>query len=140
MEEEILYNQLIKNYLLLSDGDRSFFSQYKMSQARFYALVNVYQNPGISLTELSEKLLCTKGNTTRILKSLEKDQYLIRETDKTDRRAYQLVLSEMGLREIEKLIHEYQIFNQERFSSIPDIENLTKSIKMMNTQLEKQLS
>lgn len=140
MKEEILYNQLIKNYLLLSDGDRSFFSQYKMSQARFYALVNVYQNPGISLTELSEKLLCTKGNTTRILKSLEKDQYLIRETDKTDRRAFQLVLSEMGLKETEKLIHNYQIFNQERFSSIPDIENLTNLIKMMNTQLEKQLS
>lgn len=140
MEDENLYNQLIKNYLLLSDGDRRFFSKYNLSQARFYALVLVYQNPGISLTELSEHLLCTKGNTTRILKSLEKDQYLIRETDQTDRRAFQLVLSDFGLREIEKLIQDYQIFNQERFSSITNKENLTNLIKMMNTQLEKQLS
>ena len=86
---------------MATDG---FFQNITLSQARFYALVFVYQNPGISLTELSEHLLCTKGNTTRILKSLEKEQYLIRETDKTDRRAFQLVLSEIGLREIEKLI------------------------------------
>lgn len=140
MEDENLYNQLIKNYLLLSDGDRRFFSQYNMSQARFYALLFVYRNPGISLTELSEHLLCTKGNTTRILKSLEKDNYLNRETDKTDRRAFHLVLSELGLREIEKLNHAYQIFNQERFQYVSEKENLTRLIQLMNSHLEQQLS
>ena len=140
MNDDQLYELLIKNYLLLADGDRHFFSQFHTSQSRFFALVSINNNPGISLTELSERLLCTKGNTTRILQGLEKEGFLIRETDKTDRRAYQLKLTESGQEMIEQLMYSYQSYNKDRFQEISknEKEALSQLISKINNFLEKQ--
>jgi len=142
MNENQLYEDLVKTYLLLSDGDRRFFSKFRMSQARFFALVSINNFPGISLTTLSDQLLCTKGNTTRILKGLEKDGFLVRELDNTDRRVFQLKLTELGQKILGQLLIAYQLFNQERFKSISikEKEELMQLIQKLNRFLEKQIN
>jgi DNA-binding MarR family transcriptional regulator len=116
--DEQLYSTLAKTSLLLGDSDNRFFQKYRLGSTRYYALVHVQQTPGISLSELSKRLLCTKGNATRILKSLESDGLLRRETDQRDNRALHLFLTQPGADLLAALQRAYQEFNHERFDCL----------------------
>jgi DNA-binding MarR family transcriptional regulator len=141
MDENQLYERFIKTCLLLSDGDRRFFQRYQLSQARFYALLHIHDEPGLSLTDLSQRLLCTKGNTTRILTSLERDGYLLRKLTAQDRRVYQIQLSESGRSLLQQVRSAYQAFNRERFRALTaeEIKGLTERMDHLNQDLESQL-
>ncbi|MHB8134858.1 MAG: MarR family winged helix-turn-helix transcriptional regulator [Anaerolineaceae bacterium] len=141
MDENQLYDLFIKTYLLLSDGDRRFFLRYQLSQARYYAMIHIQNEPGISLTELSKRLLCTKGNTTRILNSLEQDGLLIRQLDAYDKRVYLLKLSENGHIKLNQVKSEYQKLNEDRFNSFSpeELKRMAKLIEILDKDLEGQL-
>lgn len=141
MDENQLYDLFIKTYLLLSDGDRRFFLRYQLSQARYYALIHIHNEPGITLTELSKRLLCTKGNTTRILNSLEQDGLLIRQLDAYDKRAFQLKLSDIGNLKLSQVKSDYQKMNKDRFNSLsPDeMMGVASLIAHLVNDLEYQL-
>ena len=141
MDENQLYNLFIKTYLLLSDGDRRFFLRFQLSQARYYALIHIHNEPGITLTELSKRLLCTKGNTTRILNSLEQDGLLIRQLDAYDKRVYQLKLSESGDLKLSQVKSDYQKLNKDRFNSLSPEKLLGTAslIELLVKDLECQL-
>ena len=134
MDESFLYDLLAKTNLLLQDGDRRFFQGFGLSQARYYALFHIQQDPGLSLTELSRRLLCTKGNTTRILASLAADGFLDRKTAAADQRTYQLQVSAEGQALFEHVSAAYDQYNQERFA------NLNNDQKLVLSQLLQQLS
>lgn len=131
-EADELYVQLIKCNLLLADGDRQFFSQYNLTPARFYAMKHIQADSGLSLSELSNRLLCTKGNATRILRAMEKDGLLTRNADLADQRAYRLELTERGERLFQEVFSTYQQFNNMRFG-INDLH----SLKTLSGELEK---
>src|SRR5690606_14809694 len=63
---------------------------------RFYILLHVSHNPGINYIDLSDLLLCTKSNTTRVVQGMVKDELIIRENDPNDRRRYKLFLTDKG--------------------------------------------
>lgn len=60
-----LYSVIVKTTLLINDTDNRFFQKYDLGNTRFYALVHIHDTPGISLSDLSTRLFCTKGNATR---------------------------------------------------------------------------
>ncbi|HEX6384723.1 MAG TPA: hypothetical protein VF177_08645 [Anaerolineae bacterium] len=66
-EKEWLYNLLKETFLLLDDGARRLFSRFDLTTPRFYALFHIGQEPGISSSHLSERLLCDKSNVTHIV-------------------------------------------------------------------------
>ncbi|PKO13780.1 MAG: hypothetical protein CVU39_17290 [Chloroflexi bacterium HGW-Chloroflexi-10] len=137
---DVIYDLLIKNFLLVSDGDRQFFGQYQLSQVRYFTLLHVSQNPQISLKELSALLLCTKGNTTRIVKSMERDAYLTRAVDQHDNRALQLQLTEKGEEILARMKAAYQEYNQQRFAAGDvDAEVLVVVLARLNKQLRAAL-
>lgn len=138
----ILYDQLIKTNLLLADGDRQFFSQYGLTPVRFYALKHIQEKPGLSLSDLSALLLCTKGNATRILKSMETDGFLFRAADPNDQRAYRLEITAQGVELFEKVKLAYQDYNQTRFQRYSEGEllEMIEEIKKMNADLVQLLN
>ncbi|MAT45715.1 MAG: hypothetical protein CL609_25565 [Anaerolineaceae bacterium] len=137
-----LYDQLIKCNLLLADGDRQFFSKYQLTPARFYALKHIQADSGLSLSELSNRLLCTKGNATRILRAMENDGLLTRCADPTDQRAYRLELTEQGKVLFEEVSIAYQQFNISRFGfeDLDTLRTLTGTIQALNHKLQTHLS
>ncbi len=141
MNANSLYSYLAETNLLLQDGDRRFFQRFALSQARYYVLLHVQQDPGISLTELSRRLLCTKGNTTRILASLEADGLLYRSVDQQDQRAYRLEISAQGQALFDQVKSAYDRFNQERFAILADHQKLLllEQIQLLNADLARQL-
>ena len=113
MSDEIyhsLYQSMKSISLHLDDGERSLFSKFGLTTSRFYILKHVNAYPGINYIDLSELMLCTKGNTTRIVQGMLGDGLINRLENSNDRRSYQLYLSKSGeilFKEVNKEYRDY---------------------------------
>ena len=59
-------------------------------------LLELYRGDGKNQEEIADALNIDKGTTARAIKKLEQEGFLIKEKDKTDKRAYKIYLSEKG--------------------------------------------
>jgi DNA-binding MarR family transcriptional regulator len=91
-----LYNLLKETFLLLDFGDRQLFEQFHLSIPRTYALYHIASTPGISPSQLSERMFCDKSNITRLVQGLESDGLVIRRPHESDGRATCLHLTPAG--------------------------------------------
>ncbi len=127
--------------LLMNDSDEHFFERFKLGTTRYFTLVHLDQTPGLTLSELSQRLLCTKGNMTRILKSMEQDGLLERRADPRDGRAVRHVLTPDGLHLLGEARSAHQEFLQQRYSGLAlyEIDSLQRILARLNRQLEASL-
>ena len=90
---------------------------------------------------MSELLLCTKGNTTRIIKGLEQDGYLSREVDKEDNRAQRLALTENGQKLLDTASAAYLSYRQTLFACLSNEQkkSLIENLKVLNADCISQL-
>jgi DNA-binding MarR family transcriptional regulator len=95
-------------FLHLDDGERTLFSKFGLTTSRFYILKHIFTHPGISYIGLSELMLCTKGNTTRIVQGMLEDHLINRMENQQDRRSFQLFLSTTGENLYKEVNKEYQ--------------------------------
>lgn len=137
----MLYNTLNEIFLILDDGDRRFFSSYDLSSARYYALLHLLEQPGISFSELSSRMFCDKSNITRIIKGLESEGLVIRRPHETDGRTLRLYLSEEGKSLCKKATAAHHHYNRERFSDLEDIkkDNLLEGLNQLKSTLRARL-
>jgi len=103
-----LYQSMKSIFLHLDDGERTLFSKFGLTTSRFYILKHIFTNPGISYIDLSELMLCTKGNTTRIVQGMLEDHLINRMENPQDRRGFQLFLSTTGETLYKEVNKEYQ--------------------------------
>jgi len=143
-EKETLYNLLKETFILLDDGDRRLFNQYNLTPPRFYVLFHLNEEPGISASKLSQKLLCDKSNVTRIVKGLEAAGYLERRPHESDGRALRLYLTAAGETTCNEVQTAHTTYNEARLNSINDhtegtlIENLTSLHQGLQATLVQQ--
>ena len=139
--KERLYNLLKDTFFLLDDGDRRLFSRYNLTVPRFYAIFHIGEEPGISSSSLSDRMLCDKSNITRIVKGLEADGYVVRKPHETDGRSLRLYLTESGLAMREQVATAHQAYNDRRLQCISEIEqdNLIQGLNKLNQQLRQAL-
>lgn len=91
-----LYRSLKSIFLHIDNHEKVFLAQFGLNVPRFYVLMHVENNPGINYIDLSDLLLCTKSNTTRVVRGMQKDGMINREVDQNDRRSYRLTLTKAG--------------------------------------------
>jgi DNA-binding MarR family transcriptional regulator len=91
-----LYESLKAIFLHIDNHEKTYLSEHGLNVPRFYILLHVSHNPGINYIDLSDRLLCTKSNTSRVVQGMYKDGLITRENDLTDRRSFQLYLTEKG--------------------------------------------
>lgn len=127
--------------LLMNDSDERFFEQFKLGTTRYYTLVHLDESPGLTLSELSRRLLCTKGNMTRILKSMEQDGLLERRMDPLDNRAVRHALTPRGTALLTDARAAYHTFLEQRFSGLElyEIDALERILTRLNRRLEATL-
>ena len=118
VDPQAIYSLLNDIFLILDDGDRQLFSCFNLTSSRFYTLVHLGERPGISLSELSNLMLCDKSNATRIIKGLESEGLVYRRPHETDGRTLRLYLSEKGMALRRKAIVAHRQFNQMRFENL----------------------
>ena len=91
-----LYESLKANFLHIDNHEKAYLSRFGLNIPRFYVLIHIAQNPGMNYIDLSDRLLCTKSNTTRIMQGMIKDELISRKNDPKDGRSFQLFLTEKG--------------------------------------------
>lgn len=91
-----LYESLKSIFLHIDNHEKAFLARFGLNVPRFYVLMHVEKNPGINYILLSDLLLCTKSNTTRVVRGMQTEGLINREVDPNDRRSYQLTLTEAG--------------------------------------------
>jgi DNA-binding MarR family transcriptional regulator len=95
-ERRKLYNSLKSIFLHIDNQEKLLLSKFNLTVPRFYVLMHIHNTPGINYIDLSELMLCTKGNTTRVVQSMYKDGLVARSENKEDRRSYHLHLTNKG--------------------------------------------
>ena len=140
-ERETLYNLLKQTFILLDDGDRRLFGRFNLTAPRYYALRHISEKPGLSSSELSERLLCDKSNVTRIVKGLEKAGLIIRKPHETDGRTLRLYLTNPGEDVCAQLSTAHQTYNNLRLNCINEISqgNLLENLTLLNKSLQQEL-
>lgn len=75
-----------------------------LSPGRFATLLLIGRNPGISQTALAAANGRDKSTLTPILEDLERRGFIVRDKMKTDRRSYQLTLTDAGKKMLDQLV------------------------------------
>lgn len=119
------YNLLKDIFFLLDDGDRHLFGEFNLSVPRFYILWHLGNEPGISSSQLSDRMICDKSNITRLSKGLEADGLVIRQPHESDGRALRLYLTEAGEMVRQQALDAHRRYNNDRFSCCSDDEQTT---------------
>jgi len=91
---ELFLDQKTRRYLILKG----------ISNARFILLVEVYFNPGLSLTELYEKMCVTLSTVSNLTDQLVISGLLSRERRSDDRRVIELNLTQEGHNLLEDIL------------------------------------
>lgn len=103
-----LYFDLKSIFLHIDNHEKSLLARFNLNIPRFYILKHVYEHPGINYIELSELLLCTKGNTTRVVRAMQDEDLLTRQVNTDDRRCYHLYLTKKGIKLYEEVNIAYK--------------------------------
>lgn len=88
-------------------GNRYLGSEYSATEAR--VLFEIFENDGCNAVHIAKKMNIDKSYLSRILKSHEKNHYIIRTASKTDLRAYDLHLTPKGLERTKDFIEKSNI-------------------------------
>lgn len=134
----VLYESLKAIFLHIDNHEKAFLSQYGLSLPRFYVILHIYNHPGINYIDLSNLMLCTKSNTTRVVQGIQKDNLVIRKSDPADGRSFQLYLTETGKALFERVYPAYLNQVDQLMSQFTDTE--LEHYTMVSQHIESTLA
>ena len=85
-----LYGSLKATFLHIDNHEKAYLADFGLNVPRFYILLHVSHKPGINYIELSDLLLCTKSNPTRLIHGMIKEGMITRKVDPDDGRSLEL--------------------------------------------------
>ncbi len=91
-----LYYSLKSIFLHIDCQEKGLLAQFDLTVPRFYILMHVNNQPGLNGIELSELMLCTRGNISRVVRAMQRENLLTRRQNTTDHRSFNLYLTEKG--------------------------------------------
>jgi DNA-binding MarR family transcriptional regulator len=109
-------------YVLLDYGDRLVLDSFGLTPTEFRLLNLIDPDTGHRLTTLSDRLLRSKSQVTRVVDSLEGRDLVQRRHDPGDRRAQKVVLTKEGQSLRENINKSHLKSLEARFGSLGDAE------------------
>ena len=120
--EKNLHHTLNDLLLMHIAIDKFVMARHGLRRVRFYILRHLYENPGISITRLSELSFADTASISRMITGLEKKGLVQRETSEEDRRLFVLSLTATGKAKYEAANADLQADIHQRFVNIaPDM-------------------
>lgn len=95
---------------------------YNIGSGQIMFLLELYYLDGVSQEELSSYLNIDEANTTRAIKKLEKEGYVIRKRDDKDRRTKRIYLTEKALEIKPKVLDLMNKWEDEMLKSLTSVE------------------
>lgn len=105
--------------------------KHNLTLGQFAVMEALYSKGRLSTGEVMEKILSTSGNIPVIVKNLEKDGFITREQDASDKRRFILDLTDKGRDLMDEIVPENLKFMDELIS-LWDDEDKEELIILMN--------
>jgi DNA-binding MarR family transcriptional regulator len=97
--------------------------EFSTTLARFDLLAQIERCPaGLTMSELSRRLMVTGGNVTRLTDQLEAERLVVRETSLDDRRVSAVRLTSAGRRAFAAMAVRHEAWIVEMFSALNEKE------------------
>lgn len=94
-------------------------SKFDTTLPRFDLMAQLERAPeGLSMFELSQRLMVTRGNVTGITDGLESEGLVVRAVDAADRRVFRVKLTAEGRRQFARMAREHERYIVELFGSL----------------------
>lgn len=90
--------------------------EYGVTPVQFGVLETLYSGGDLHVGELMERILATPGNMTVVLRNMERDGFILRRQDETDRRSYLLSLTDKGRGLIGEMLPKHAALAEEIWS------------------------
>lgn len=132
-----LWLRLISNSNVVEKEVRNLFrSEYGVTLPRFDLMSALFREPGgLTMGELSKRLLVSNGNVTGIVERLQKEGSVKRWVLPTDRRIYSVGLTPKGRAEFKEMADSHRQWISEIFGDLQEQE-LDHMILMMDRMRE----
>ncbi|MDU7141318.1 MAG: MarR family transcriptional regulator [Finegoldia magna] len=105
--------------------------KHNLTLGQFAVMEALYSKGRLSTGEVMEKILSTSGNIPVIVKNLEKDGFITRKQDESDKRRFILDLTDKGKNLMDEIVPENLKFMDELIS-LWDDEDKKELIILMN--------
>ena len=92
------------------------FKEFNLTPTQFGGMDVLNAKGRMKIGELIDRMLATSGNMTVVIKNMEKKGWLTREACQTDKRAFEVDLTDEGRRIIQAAIPPHQRAIEETFS------------------------
>lgn len=140
MSSMAIYDTIKEIYFCLDYGDRQLLDRFNLTVPRYYLMKHIGENPGLTLTQLSLRMISDKSNITRLFQALESEGLVARRRHETDRRAWSLFLTREGERLLDRARKAHITFTRERLESVAsNSEDLLRELVEMKLLLEEIL-
>lgn len=146
-DNSLLIHQHIQQiYVLLDDGDRRVLRSVGLTPTQFRLLEQLDPHAAHTrtITQLSQVLLCTRGNITRLVRRMEQQGMVQCRNDSHDQRLVKVSLTEAGATRLTEARAVYRTAIQRRLSVLNTadqltLRDLTKSVvTLLTADLETQ--
>lgn len=146
--DETLYRQILTVFVLLDDGDRQTFKQIDLTttQYNFLRTITNAEANNLTVTELVDRLLCTRGNVTRLVQRLGSSGLIHVGSDERDQRLVRISLTPAGQAKLAQAQQLHEASIQRRLAGLtPDqrqqlIELTATAVQLLQTDLAAQTS
>ncbi len=84
-------------------------SSFETTLPRFDLMAQLERAPqGLKMSELSQRMMVTGGNVTGITDGLEREGFVVREVDPSDRRVFRVKLTPEGQKQFRRMAAEHE--------------------------------
>jgi len=128
---------LVRVHSRIVREEQALLSHFGLTPAQFDVLSHLATSPGLSQTELAERLIVTKGNVGGLIDRLERDGLVERRANPGDRRSNQLYLTDAGCRAFAAAAPELEAHLAAQFEGL-DAKDLCE-LRRLLAQLDREL-
>lgn len=126
------YNQCFNNFLDIR--------QYHLTKTQLMIIVALSRYPGITMSELSEKISASREQTSRAVSPLVQRQLISRDTNQLNRRQINMALTDDGFRYLSHIKENYldmffsafdRLSEEERKTFLASLKNISDTLSRM---------
>lgn len=116
------------------------FKNYDLHRGQFIFLTRIYENPGISLRNLSYELKMDKTTITRAIQKLIDSNYVYKQQDVSDKRIWHLYASEKCKQLYSEIITEKNRISSICFSGVEanEVGIFSKIVNTISSNISKE--
>lgn len=136
---DLQLQEVISRLNMVHDAiNKKVLSNHGLRRARFFTLQALHIEPGLTLGELSDKILVDRASASRMVFSMEKEMLVQRVISPEDRRQFTLSLTDAGEALYQKAQADFEADIHERFDALDP--ETKETLLTLSLRLEKALN